>query len=259
VTLVLSTLLSRDCAGKHAPLGVLVGLATLPWLLGIAGTQEAMRKVLAALPEVGGRDALAMLATGTGEAMMTRLLGAWTSAALLSAVSVGLVLLHKHARRAGENSERMLGAALALVLATTALVAGLVAHLLVELLTPLATPTPGAHAELLAENTSGLAGLHEVRTALLGALSVLGLALVGWQFFPRPEAVARWAGSLTLVAIAATVLVLDTRPLQLAARGAWKADASRVLLPSRVHHVLANALGAVPCAHLPASTLRTDP
>ncbi|MFY0583682.1 hypothetical protein ACN28S_63675 [Cystobacter fuscus] len=53
VTLVLSTLLCRGSAGRHAPLVLLVGLATLPWLLGIAGTQEAMRRVLAALPEVG--------------------------------------------------------------------------------------------------------------------------------------------------------------------------------------------------------------
>jgi hypothetical protein len=258
VTLVLSTLLCRGAAGRHAPLVLLVGLATLPWLLGIAGTQEAMRKVLAALPEVGGRDALAMLAAGTGEAMVTRRLGAWTSAALLGAVAVGLVLVHKR-RRVGEDSERMLGAALALALGFSALLAALEAHLLVELLTPRATPDSGANAALLATDTSRLTTLQELRWALLGAQTVLGLALVGWRFFPRPRAVAQWVGSLTLVAMAAAVLALDTRPLQLAAWGAWRADASRMSPASRLPHVLAGALGAVPSAHCTTPAVRTGP
>ncbi|WNG23518.1 hypothetical protein F0U62_05340 [Cystobacter fuscus] len=258
VTLVLSTLLCRGSAGRHAPLVLLVGLATLPWLLGIAGTQEAMRRVLAALPEVGGRDALAMLAAGTGEAMVTRRLGAWTSAALLGAVAVGLVLVHKH-RRAGEDSERMLGAALALVLGFSALLAALEAHLLVDLLTPRALPDTGDPAARLATDTSRLTSLQELRWALLGALTVLGLALVGWRFFPRPRAVAQWAGSLTLMAIAAAVLALDTRPLQLAAWGAWRADASHMSPSSRLPHVLAGALGAVPAAHCAKPAVRTGP
>jgi hypothetical protein len=217
-----------------------------------------MRRVLAALPEVGGRDALAMLAAGTGEAMVTRRLGAWTSAALLGAVAVGLVLVHKH-RRAGEDSERMLGAALALVLGFSALLAALEAHLLVELLTPRAAPGSGEHAARLATDTARLTSLQELRWALLGALMVLGLTLVGWRLIPRPRAVAQWAGSLTLVAIAAAVLALDTRPLQLAAWGAWRADASRMSPASRLPQVLAGALGTVPSTHCVTPAVRTAP
>ena len=50
---VLSGLLCMGLSGRHAPLVVLVGLAMLPWFLGIAGTQEAMERVLAMLPDVG--------------------------------------------------------------------------------------------------------------------------------------------------------------------------------------------------------------
>ncbi|MET0403098.1 MAG: hypothetical protein ABW123_11875 [Cystobacter sp.] len=256
VTLGLSMLLSMGTADKHAPLVLLVGLATMPWLLGVAGTQEAMRQVLVTLPSVGGRDALEVLAAGTGEAMMARLVGAWSSAALLSAVTLGLLLLYKQARRAGEGAGRLIGAALSLALAVTALLAAYEAHLLMQMLTPLVAPASGVHAEQLAILGARLSEVHGLRSALLGMLAVLGLTLVGWQFFPSPRAVNQWAGSLALVAIAATVLVLDTRPLQLAARGAWKVDASHLLLPSALHDTLATALGAT---RLPAPALRTEP
>jgi hypothetical protein len=246
VMLVLPVLLNRGPSGRHAPLVVLVGLATLPWFLGIAGTQEAVQRVLAALPDVGNGDALAVLVAGTGEAMVTRLLGAWMSAALLSGVAVALVLSRKRGAFGGEDAGRLLGAALSLALGSIALLVALEAHQLFELLTPLAAQAPEARTGLVAAGTERLAQLQELRSALLGVLGVLALALVCWQFFLRPEAVSQWAGSVALAALAASVLILDARPLQLAAEGAGETEASRTLLPMVVRNGLANARAAAP-------------
>jgi hypothetical protein len=259
VTGLLSWLLCMGLSGRHAPLVALMGLATLPWFLGIAGTEEAMERVLAALPDVGGGNALAVLVAGTGEAMVTRLLGAWTSAALLVGVSVGVVLLRAQAALSsegeleGEGTGRLLGAALGLVLGGIALLVALEAHQLFELLTSLATQ-PEARDGLILSGTRKLTQLRELRSAALGALGVLALALVCWQLFLRPEAVGQWVGSMALVALAATVLMLDAHPLRLATHGARQADLARLLLSAPVHN---EALGTLPSVHLPARGLHS--
>jgi hypothetical protein len=229
VMMALSVLLCLGLTRRRAPLVVLVGLATLPWFLGIAGTDEAVEKVLAALPDVGSGDALAVLVAGTGGAMVTRLLGAWMSAALLVGVALGLALLR--ARAAEDEVGSLLGAALGLVLGGIALLVALEAHYLFELLTTLAGQAPEARLELLKAGAGGLAQLQEVRAAALGALGVLALALICWQFFLRPEAVGQWVGSLTLAALAAAVLLMDAYPLERAVEGAREAGLPRSLLP----------------------------
>jgi hypothetical protein len=229
---VLSGLLCLGLTTRRAPLLVLVGLATLPWFLGIAGTDEAVARVLAALPDVGGGDALAVLVAGMGGAMVTRLLGAWMSAALLVGVGVGLGFL---GRRGEEGEEEVvgspLGATLALVLGVIALLVALEAHHLFELLTALAARAPEARAQLLRAGTSRLEELREMRFTALVALGVLSLTLVSWQFLVRPKAVAQWVGSITLALLAATVLLMDARPLERAAAGAREAGLTHTLLP----------------------------
>lgn len=246
VMVLLSALLRRGPMGRQAPLLLLVGLATVPWFLGIAGTQEAVQRVLAALPDVGSRDALAVLVAGTGEAMVTRLLGAWMSAALLGGVAVGLVVMRPPDARRGQEARRLLGAALSLALGSIALLVALEAHHLFKLLTTLATQAPEARAGLVAVGTERLAQLQELRSALLGVLGVLGAALIGWELVPRPKALSRWTGNLMLAALAAAVLILDARPLQLAAEGAREADASRTLLPMLVHNGQITARASAP-------------
>ncbi|HEX8819751.1 MAG TPA: hypothetical protein VF794_07515 [Archangium sp.] len=230
MTLLLSAMLCMGLTGRHAPLVVLVGLGMLPWLLGIAGTEDAVEKVLAALPDMGAGQGLAVLVTGTGEAMVTRLLGAWTSAALLVAVAVGIALLCKQAAFLGEDTGRLLGAGLSLVLGGIALLVALEAYQLFELLTSVATQSSEAHAGLIAAGIRRLSQLQTLRSATQGALGVLALALVCWQFFIRPEAVGQWAGSLMLAALAAAVLMMDARPLRLAATMAQEAGLPRSLL-----------------------------
>ena len=249
VTAVLSVLLCMGPSGRHAPLVVLVGLATLPWMLGIAGSQEAMKRLLAALPTGSHGDASQMLVTGTGEAMVARLVGAWMSAALLGAVALGLVLLHRRARFTGEQTGRLLGAALGVALGGIALLVALEAHQLFELLTSLATRPPEARAGLLTASALSITHLHALRAGLLGVLAVLALALVGWQLLLRPEAVTQWAGSLMLGAIALAVVILDARPMQLAAREASRTEDPSRPLPVLMHRVLTETLGAVPPPH----------
>ncbi|HEX8438340.1 hypothetical protein [Archangium sp.] len=254
VTCLLSWLLCMGLSGRHAPLVALVGLATLPWFVGIAGTEDAVERVLAALPEVGGGNALAVLVAGTGEAMVTRLLGAWTSAALLVSVSVGLVLLREEAALSGEGAGRLLGAGLGLVLGAIALLVALEAHQLFELLTSLATQAPESRAGLILAGTRQLTQWQELRSATLGALGVLALALVCWQLFLHPEAIGQWVGSMALVVLAAAVLMLDAHPLRLAAQGARQPDLAHLLLSAPVHN---QALSALPSVKLPARGLHS--
>ncbi|QRN96254.1 hypothetical protein JRI60_45785 [Archangium violaceum] len=252
VMVVLSMLLSMGLTGRHAPLVVLVGIATLPWFLGIAGTDEAMERVLAALPDVGSGDALSVLVAGTGEAMVTRLLGAWASAALLVGVAVGLVLLRGRAALVGEGAGQLLGAALSLALGSIALLVALEAHQLFQMLTTIATQAPEARAGFITSGTERLAHLEDLRSAALVVLAILALSLVSWQFYLRPQAVSQWAGSLMLAGLSAAVLLLDARPLELAARGAREAGLSRTLLPLLVRSSSANALGTLPSGTLPS-------
>jgi hypothetical protein len=254
VTCLLSWLLCMGLSGRHAPLVAVVGLATLPWFLGIAGTEDAVERVLAALPDVGGGNALAVLVAGTGEAMVARLLGAWTSAALLVSVSVGLVMLREQAALSGEDASRLLGAALGLVLGGIALLVALEAHQLFELLTSLATQAPEARAGLIFSGIGKLLHLQEVRSAALGALGVLALALVCWQLLLHPEAIGQWVGSMALVALAAAVLMLDAHPLRLVTQGARKGDLAHLLLSAPVRN---EALGTLPSVQLPTGGLHS--
>jgi GNAT superfamily N-acetyltransferase len=259
VTLLLSGLLCMGLTGRHAPLVVLVGLGMLPWFLGIAGTEEAVEKMLAALPAAGSGELLSALMTGTGEAMVARLLGAWASAGLLVGMAVGITLLRKQAALMGEDAGRLLGAALSLVLGGVALLVALEAAQLFELLTSVSTQSDEAHAGLIAAGTQRLLQLQTLRSAILGALGVLALALVCWQLFIRPEAVGQWVGSMMLAALAATVLMLDGRPLRLAAHMAQEAglprDVLSMLAPTDTSLGLAATPPArlqLPSAHVPA-------
>jgi len=254
VTLLLSALLSMGLRGRHAPLVVLVGLGMLPWFLGIAGSEEALEKVLAALPDAGAGQVLTVLVTGTGEAMVARLLGAWASAALLVGMALGIALLRKQAALVGEDAGRLLGAALSLVLGVVALLVALEAFQLFELLTSMASQSSQAHVALIAAGTRRLAQVQTLRSATLGALGVLALALVLWQFFVRPEAVGQWVGSMTLAVLAATVLMLDGRPLRMATDMAQEAglrgDLTSMLTPSVA--ATAPARLQAPSPHVPA-------
>ncbi len=254
VTLLLSALLSMGLGGRHAPLVVLVGLGMLPWFLGIAGSEEALEKVLAALPDTGAGQVLTVLVTGTGEAMVARLLGAWASAALLMGMALGIALLRKQAALVGEDAGRLLGAALSLVLGVVALLVALEAFQLFELLTSVATQSSEAHVALIAAGTRRLAQVQTLRSATLGALGVLALALVLWQFFVRPEAVGQWVGSMTLAVLAATVLMLDGRPLRMATDMAQEAGLRGDLTSMLTPNVAATSPARLqaPSAHVPA-------
>jgi hypothetical protein len=55
-----------------------------------------------------------------------------------------------------------------------------------------------------------------------------------------------------LAALSAAVLLLDARPLELAARGARQAGLSRVLLPMLVQSSASHTLGTLPSGTLPS-------
>jgi hypothetical protein len=211
------------------PLLVAVGLALVPWLLGIASTQETLEQALGALPVAGSGDVLAALAEGTSEAMVARLLGSWMSAALLVGVAVGLGVL-RLGQREQSGLGLGLGAALSLVLAGIALLVALEAHQLFNLMTELASARPEVREATLAAGTADLSMLRELRSAAVGMLAVLALALVCWQLFEHPRAIRQWAGSLLLATLAAALLVMDARPLRRAQEEARAAGLPTALL-----------------------------
>jgi hypothetical protein len=240
---LIAGLLGMSTARKSPPpLLVAVGLALVPWLLGIASTQETLEHTLGALPVAGSGDVLVALAEGTGEAMVARLLGSWMSAALLVGVAVGLGVLRGGQR---EQSGLGLGAALSLVLAGIAMLVALEAHHLFNLMTELTLVRPEVRESLLAAGTADFAVLKELRSAAVGVLAVLALALVCWQFFEHPEAVTQWAGSLLLAMLAGALLVMDARPLRLAEQEARAAGLPTALLESLQQTPSLGSLGGV--------------
>ena len=115
---------------------------------------------------------------------------------------------------------------------TLALLVVLEAHQLFNLMTELAVARPEAREGVLALGTADFAVLKELRSAAVGVLAVLALALVCWQFFEHPGAVTQWAGSLLLATLAAALLVMDARPLHLAEEEARAAGLPTALLES---------------------------
>ncbi|MFP2934385.1 hypothetical protein ACLESO_56575, partial [Pyxidicoccus sp. 3LG] len=80
---VLALALASTGMERRVPLPVMLGMATLPWMLGLMGTEVLVDRALAVLPHTDAVEAGLALASSTGQAMAPRLLGAWTSAALL--------------------------------------------------------------------------------------------------------------------------------------------------------------------------------
>ena len=78
--------------GRVVPLAVMLGMATLPWTVGLLGTEVIVGRAVAALAGLETPDARNVLALGVGQAMASRMLGAWMSAALLLGLGLGLAM-----------------------------------------------------------------------------------------------------------------------------------------------------------------------
>ncbi|NOK07615.1 hypothetical protein [Corallococcus exercitus] len=206
--------------GRTVPLAVMVGMATVPWTLGLLGTEVLLERMQAALPLVSSAtDAGVALTAGMGKAMAPRLLGAWTSAVLLGALSVALGVARFSRASAGQDASTrrslLLGSLVSAALAGMAVVGTLEAHQLFTLLSRLSRAPGALRPDLMAEGMAQAARLRTVRWSCFSCLLVLGFT---WLMTYRAREARRaraleWVGGLVLSAAVAVLLVLDAHPL----------------------------------------------
>ncbi|RKH59860.1 hypothetical protein [Corallococcus aberystwythensis] len=203
--------------GRAVPLAVMVGMATVPWTLGLLGTEVLLERMQAALPMVSATDAGSALTAAMGKAMAPRLLGAWTSAVLLGALSVALGMARFNQASASHETRRslLLGSLVSAALAGMAVVGTLEAHQLFTLLSRLSRAPGSLRPDLMAEGMAQAARLRTVRWSCFSCLLVLGLS---WLMTYRAREARRtrsleWVGGLVLTVAVAVLLVLDAHPL----------------------------------------------
>jgi len=230
----LSMMLCHVSVGREVPITVLLGVATLPWTMGLLGTEVYVSRTVAALSTLEAMDARTTLALGVGEAMASRVLGAWTSAALLGGLGLGLHL----ARASGEvtlvsrrgQTGLLFGGLMAFALAAVAVVGVIEAYQLFELLTRLEQVPVAERAQLLVQATHEVARLQPIRWASAGLLVALVLASV-WHSRRNTQAEHGWTESAILLAAVAALLVLDGHPLRSALQGARAAGLAPLWVP----------------------------
>lgn len=232
----LTLMLCHTGSGRSVPLAVMLGMATLPWTLGLLGTEVLLGRALAVVPQLDALQARTTLATGTGQAMASRMLGAWTSAALLAGLGLGLGVA-RLVFPAGQPVQRfregslLFGGAVAGALALVAAVGALEAHHLFQLLTRLARAPLADRSLLLEGGLAEVTRLQPLRWGGMGLLAVLGVALFRWRARSGARQALEWVGSLALLAAVGALLLLDAHPLRFATQGARDAGLERLMRP----------------------------
>ncbi|RKH13709.1 hypothetical protein D7Y13_26470 [Corallococcus praedator] len=202
--------------GRAVPLAVMVGMATVPWTLGLLGTEVLLERMHAALPLVRAGDAGVALTAGMGKAMAPRLLGAWTSAVLLGSLAVALAVARFSRASLPRGTRRglLLASLVSAALAGMAAVGAMEAHHLFTLLSRLSRAPESLRPDLMAEGMAQAARLRTVRWSCLGCLSVLAFT---WLRYRAREArrarTLEWAGGVVLTIAVGGLLVLDAHPL----------------------------------------------
>ena len=202
--------------GRAVPLAVMVGMATVPWTLGLLGTEVLLERMQAALPLVGAQDAGVALTVGLGKAMAPRLLGAWTSAVLLGSLSVALGVARFSPASISRGTRRglLLGSLVSAALAGMAVVGALESHHLFTLLSRLSRAPGTLRPDLMAEGMAQAAQLRAVRWSCLGCLAVLGFTWLKYRAREARQArTLEWASGLVLTIAVGGLLLLDAQPL----------------------------------------------
>lgn len=189
--------------GNRIPSFVLVAVAVLPWVVGLAGTFVGQGLVNDALAVVNPGDAGRLYLAGTGETMSTRAFGAFGAG--LGTLSLAVALL------VGDRT-RWPSALLCAALAVAAFASALAALALTEGLSAVSFADPSQKATLLAGGLSRAVLFGWARLAGGGLLLVA--AVIGAAFGQRR------AGVIVGVLIGLGVLGGDEAVLQRARDGA---------------------------------------
>ncbi len=234
----LTVVLCHVSTGRRVPLAMLLGVVTLPWTLGLLGSEFFIGRVLGELRALESSEVRSALALGVGEAMASRVLGACTSAALLLGLALGLLLIWADGAPSGMRiprgrlPARTFTILAAVTLATLAAVGAAEAHQLYKLLTGLPQVPLLERADYLEQAADAVTRLRPVRwggSALLATLAFVSLA--GRARRDAPHALGWVENSILLAAITA-LLLLDVHPLRSATQGARAAGLTPALLPA---------------------------
>lgn len=226
--------------GRVVPLAVMLGMATLPWTVGLLGTEVIVGRAVAALAGLETPDARNVLALGVGQAMASRMLGAWMSAALLLGLGLGLAMAgagasselpFRSSPQGGSAASLVLGVVVAITLATLALLGALEAHRLFELLTAVPQTPISERTRLLSQAADDVLRLRPLRQACLALLLSLAAVRLVWQLRRYSRMAHGWMGSVFLAAAVTALLFLDAHPLRLAEQGARTAGLGAPSLP----------------------------
>ena len=223
--------------GHVVPLAVMLGMATLPSTVGLLGTEVVVGRVVAALAGLETPDARNALALEVGQAMATRMLGAWMSAALLLGLGLGLGMASASADLPfrsppqGSRASLLFGLVVACVLAAIAVLGALEAHLFFSALTQLPQTPIADRVSLLSGAAEEVARLRPIRLACQVLLITLGGVLLVWQRHRSTHPARGWMGSAFLAAAVAALFMLDGHPLRLAEEGARAAGLGAASLP----------------------------
>lgn len=214
-------------SGHRLPSALFVGLALLPWGVGLVGTFVGQGMIDRALAAVNPADIGTLFLAGTGEAMSTRALGAFGTG--LASLSVTGSLL------AGDRT-RWPSALLSAALAVTAFSSAIAALGLAEGLGSVGFAAPEHRAVLLAEGLS--------QAMLFGWARIVGLGLVLITAFFGAAFGQRRAGVIVAALLGVTVLAGDEGVLRKSRSGAERIAAlSNVEVPDFEPVPLANDRG----------------
>jgi hypothetical protein len=222
----LTVMVCHICTGRVVPLAVMLGMATLPWTVGLLGSEVIVGRALATLGELEASEAHNALALGAAEAMASRMVGACTSAALLLGLGLALTIARSREETSrlfsdsGYASSLLLGTLVAVALAATALLGAMEAHGLFERLTRLVQAPISTRASLLGDAAETMERLKMARQTFMALLAALGLMLLVWKLRRGVQQVIGWMGSTFLFAAIAALLVLDSHPLGIASERA---------------------------------------
>ncbi|MCP3168803.1 hypothetical protein LZ199_38490 [Myxococcus sp. QH3KD-4-1] len=225
---LLSLALASIGLGRRVPLAVMLGMATLPWMVGLLGTEVLVGRAMSGLTRLSTHDTALDVAMSTGHAMAPRLLGAWTSAALLLGLSVGLALARfgpscaEDAAGLRRGRGLLLASAVTAALASVAAVGALEARHFLEMLTGMGQVPESMREEWVATGMEAAARLREVRWLCTSLLAVLGLMLLARGATRRETShpTPRWALRLVPAAAVTALLVMDVHPVRSVAESA---------------------------------------
>nr|BDT31132.1 hypothetical protein MFMH1_08010 [Myxococcus sp. MH1] len=223
---LLSLALASTGLGRRVPLAVMLGMATLPWMVGLLGTEVLVGRAMSSLTRLSTQDTALDVALSTGQAMAPRLLGAWTSTALLLGLSLGLALARFGPACADEagGARRARGLLLAsgvtAALASVAAVGALEARHFLEMLTGLGEVPHAGREEWVSFGMESAVRLRELRWMCTSVLVVLGIMLLarGLSRQDPSHRRPRWVPRLVPAAAVTALLVMDLHPVRSVAR-----------------------------------------